>query len=54
MCQGRKGNEDEVGFKDEALDRCIAEISRLQALISVEEQRLLKAMRETTKLKIQP
>jgi hypothetical protein len=51
MCQDRNGNEDEVDFKDETLDRSIAEISRLQALISVEEERLLKAMREATQLK---
>jgi hypothetical protein len=51
MCQSRKENEDEVGFKDETLDRSIAEISRLQALISVEEERLLKTMREATQLK---
>lgn len=51
MRQDGNRMSEEADFEDKRCDRCIAEITRLQKLIVIEEEKLFKAMQEARKLK---
>lgn len=51
MCHDKMGNQAEFEFEDKNLNRCVVRISRLQTLIAIEEQRLLKELRLRKTLK---
>lgn len=45
MRQGDNGSDQEGVFEDELCNQCIEKITRLAALIEIEENKLFKAMR---------